>query len=399
MVDVVAFAHAVAEREVIGHGSDHVVYGKVLDDERVLRLLDVFEQLFALEVVHHVHERRIIDFLVYAQRLWIAVDKGVEVDRVVADDLELRAVFCHDEDFVHALVLQRQSRLFVQNFTLDREHFAVLADDVAGEGVSGYAQSEAELFVELISAHARQIVSAGVVEGVADELGYRFVVGDFARTHLLIKLYLCLVFVMRNVLFDGLDEYLLLAEHVVYLLVRAQTERTQQRRGGNFAVAVHVDPQDVVLILLEFQPSAARRHDRGVIARHARLIYIDVAIDAGAAHELADDDSLRAVDDKGTVFGHHGEIAHEHVFFRDLARIVAHEPHLHLERTGVSCVPVLALFDRIGGFVLKIEADIVQLYFAGKVTDGGVVVQDLLDAFGDEPLIRILLEFDQIRYG
>src|SRR4028119_767249 len=51
--------------------------------------------------------------------------------------------------------------------------------------------------------------------------------------------------------------------------------------------------------------------------------------DAGAADELADDHSLRAVDDEGALLRHHREVTHEHRLFLDLTGVLVHEPGAH----------------------------------------------------------------------
>ena len=72
------------------------------------------------------------------------------------------------------------------------------------------------------------------------------------------------------------------------------------------------------------------------------LIQRDVKIDAGGADELADNDAFRAVDDKGTMVGHEGKIAHENVGFLDLAGFTVLETDKDLERGRIGDITLAA---------------------------------------------------------
>ena len=238
-----------------------------------------------------------------------------------------------------------------------------------------------------------------IVESVADELIDAVDGRDLALLHPLVQLYLRVFAVLDRILRHRGEQDLLGAEQRGQLLVRAVAERPQEHRRGDLARPVHADPKDVVGILLELEPCASGRHDRRVIARHARLVDGDAAVNARTADELADDDSLGAVDDETSVLGHQREIAHEHVFHGRLAGVGVDQPDFDLERKRVCGVSFLTFLDVVLGRALERKAEELQFHSSGIVAHGREVVQDLLYALGDELPVRILLQRDQIRNG
>ena len=83
--------------------------------------------------------------------------------------------------------------------------------------------------------------------------------------------------------------------------------------------------ENVVGVGLVFQPGAAVGDDLSEEGLFAGLFNGRVVIDPRGAHDLRDDDALRAVDDEGAVVGHDGEFAHGDVFFDRFARVLVEE--------------------------------------------------------------------------
>ena len=82
------------------------------------------------------------------------------------------------------------------------------------------------------------------------------------------------------------------------------------------------------------------------------LVHLMAVVHAGAADDLGNDDTLRAVDHKGAAVCHHGEIAHENVLFLDFVGLGVAQAHPDLDGLGVGSVPLLALLDGVLGLVL-----------------------------------------------
>ena len=156
-------------------------------------------------------------------------------------------------------------------------------------------------------------------------------------------------------------------------------------------------PLHIVLILLEFQPRAPVGNDRGLVARSAVAVERLLAVHAGAAHKLADDDALRTVDDERTRFRHEREISHEHFLLHHLARLLVGEARLDAQRQRIGGVAVLALLDGVLGLAFEGVGKELQLQLAGEVDDGRIVLEDFSDAVVDEVLVGILLHLDEIR--
>ena len=85
--------------------------------------------------------------------------------------------------------------------------------------------------------------------------------------------------------------------------------------------------------------------------------------------------------------------------FIDLIFIFVAESHLDFQRCGVSCITLFALFDRVFDVIFaKREVYKLQAQMASKVSDRRDIVKDLFQALVEEPLIRILLDLDQVRH-
>jgi hypothetical protein len=85
--------------------------------------------------------------------------------------------------------------------------------------------------------------------------------------------------------------------------------------------------------------------------------------------------------------------------FIDFIFIFVAESHLNFQRCRVSRIALFALFDRIFDVIFaKREVYKLQAQMASKVSDRRDIVKDLFQALVEEPLIRILLDLDQVRH-
>ena len=113
------------------------------------------------------------------------------------------------------------------------------------------------------------------------------------------------------------------------LVSRRLRHRAQQRRDGHLALAVDLDREQILVARLELQPRAAIRDKLGGKEFAARRgILVGCIVDAGRAHELADDDALGAINNKCALARHQREITHEDVFFDDLAGLFIDQARL-----------------------------------------------------------------------
>ena len=238
---------------------------------------------------------------------------------------------------------------------------------------------QTELLVDLVAAHAGEVVFLGIVKEPLEQgagLGGR---GGITGTEALVDFLEGGFLVMGGILLQGLDQHVVLAlvddvdfldaeleelanhAHVelfeslgkneilvldrvhghevvqVFLrhvfaqgkradvveladdvAVRLEAQITHERRRKELAAAaaaVKVDVEQVVGVKLDFQPGAAVRNDAEGVEQFAVQVLGAFKADARRTVELGHDDAFGAVDYKGAAVGHHGEFTHVDRFF------------------------------------------------------------------------------------
>ena len=126
------------------------------------------------------------------------------------------------------------------------------------------------------------------------------------------------------------------------------------------------------------------------------LIDLVTIVHAGAADNLGDDYALRAVNDKGAPLGHQREIAHEDLLLLDLARLFVQQTDPDLDGLGIRRVALFALFDGVLCLVLHGVVQEGELQIAGVVGDRRYILEYLLQAFFQEPVVGVALDLQQI---
>ena len=142
------------------------------------------------------------------------------------------------------------------------------------------------------------------------------------------------------------------------LVGAAQAERAQEDRRQELALAVDAHVEQVLGVVLELDPRAAIRND----LRDVERLVFGVEEGARRAVQLADDDTLGAVDDERAVVGHQRDVAVVDLLLLDVADglhaglgvlVPDDETDRHLERHGVGHAAFLALVD----VVLQLETN------------------------------------------
>ncbi len=171
-------------------------------------------------------------------------------------------------------------------------------------------------------------------------------------------------------------------------------QRAQERRDRELALPVDACEHQSLLVDLDLEPRAARRHEvrhedllRGVLRLHQ--------VGAGAADELRDDHALGSVDDERAPRRHHREVAHEDPLLADLAGVLVDEADRDGERDLVGQVLLATLLD--------CELRITELVFGELdrkrprvVLDRRDVVDGLAKAALHEPVEGRLLDVDEV---
>ena len=202
-----------------------------------------------------------------------------------------------------------------------------------------------------------------------------------------------------------------------FFLVQAQ--RIEQRRRRQLAAAIETHVDHVLGVELEVQPGTAIRDDAGseqVFARCMGLAAVVVEEHARRTVHLGYNDALGAIDDEGALVGHERDIAHVDVLLLDvldrtcagfLVHIKDDQAHLHLQRSGIRHVALLAFLDvELRRF--ELVGDEIQNGALGEILDREDRLEDGLHArvatrarghiLHQEVLVRTLLNFDEIRH-
>ena len=253
-----------------------------------------------------------------------------------------------------------------------------------------------ELLVDLVAADLGHVVALRVEEQVLEQRLRALGRGRLARAELAIDVLERLFLRLDVVLLERVLDRLGIAEQRKDLVGRP-AERLQQHRHELTALAVDPDADRVLLVDVELQPRTATGDDlRDVDLLVGGLVELAGEVDAGRAHELGDDHTLGPVDDEGAPPGHDREVPHEDFLLLDLAGHLVDEGGLDEERLAVSDVAVTALFLR-GLEVLELMLAEVELELLGEVLDRGDFLEDLLEAFVQEPVERLPLDAHEVR--
>ena len=262
------------------------------------------------------------------------------------------------------------------------------------------SMSRPEAAVELVAADAREVVALGIEEQLVQQRARVVHRRRLAGALLLEQLDQRALLRARDlgVGVDRVADVQAVVEELEDLFVGRVAHRAQQHRDRQLALAVDPDVDAALLVDLQLQPRAARRHqirDEDLLLRILGLHQIR----ARGPDQLRHDDALGAVDDERAAIGHPREIAHEHRLLADLARLAVDEADRDRQRPRVRQVLLAALVQRRDRVV---ERELPELHrqIAGVVLDRRDVVDRLAQPTAlriDKPGERLLLDVDQVR--
>jgi hypothetical protein len=190
------------------------------------------------------------------------------------------------------------------------------------------------------------------------------------------------------------------------LRVIGVTQRTEKCGDEEFATTtatVEVNVEEVVLVELDFEPSAAVRNDTEGKQLLAGGVAILLKAEARGTMELGNDDALGTVDDEGAALGHHRDFAH--VDFLVFNELFLAEAEFDVEGNGVSDAVLDALDLGIAGLaegvgnVFEDEAPVVGFDRKNLAENGLETLGFALfvrHALLEETEIRSDLDFDQV---
>ena len=406
VVDIVGGTHAEGQAVEVIDGRHNIVHSDVLGDQLVHAVTDEVEEVLlahclGIPLVQQLLKDAPAHLLGDAGFGGIEVHKLGHVHHAVGEHLHhvhagVEVVHLH-----HGLVDAQSVQL---PGPLPGEHLARLRHDLAGGGVGhGGAQllarqtsPDGQLLVEFVPAHPGQVVPPGVEEQGGQQALGGVDRGGFAGTQLAVDFQQGLLIALAGVLLQGGQDAGILAEQLDDARVAAGADGPDEAGDGQLAVFIDAHVEHVGQIGLILQPGPAVGDNGGGEGDVIRLVRIFGEVHAGGAHQLGDDDTLRAVDDEGARVGHDGEVAHENGLLLDLVGGLVAEMDLHLHGGGIGHVLGLALLNGVLGGVVHGEADEGQLQVARVVGDGVHIVEHLLEARLQEPLVGLLLDFQEV---
>ena len=399
MVDVVGKPEAPGQAQQIADGGHDVLGDDVLGHQIVRAGVHGFaQQLFVLPAgAQDLHEHGVEHVLLHAGLFGIEGQVLGGVHEVVAHHAVHAAAVQAHVNGVDAGVLDLAGLFAADGLAGADEHLAGGGvGDVRIRHLALNAGGQGQLLVELVAAHAHEVIALGVKEERVEQALGALAGGRLAGLLPLVDLDEALVAAVGVVAaLEGGHEALVLAEQIDDLLIGAVAQRAQDQRDGQLARPVDAHPQNVVGVRLVLQPRAAVGDDRGGKEMLAGLVDLIFVVYAGGAHQLAHDDALRAVDDKGAMLGHEGEVAHEYVGFLDFAGLAVFEADEHLQRGGIGHVALLAALHAVFGLVQRIVHKL-QREVLGVVHDGTDVVEHLAHVHFQKAAVGVFLHFNEI---
>ncbi len=283
-----------------------------------------------------------------------------------------------------------------------QDHFALAAvrifkSDGRSQFLTQKTLAPTQFLIDLIAAHIGQIIPPVVREDVLDQLGGIFQVGRFARTQFPVDFQQGIVFIFGGILGQSRYQERMFPEGPDDIIIGRQPHDTEQCCSRQFPGPVHTGVDDVVQVGFIFDPGTPVGDHRGPIEEFPHGIHVFGVIDSGRPDQLADDDPFRPVDDEGPGIGHQREIPHEDSGFLDFSRILIQQTDIYIQGCCIGGIFFLAGLDVIlrvpNGEVFKTQFQVIR-----KILDGRNILENVVQSFSYEPLIRFSLQVDQMRH-
>ena len=232
-----------------------------------------------------------------------------------------------------------------------------------------------QLAVDLVTTDLGQVITLGVEVEVIEQQTCCFSSYLLARTQLAVDVFESFFLGKDGVLLQGFQDRGEPSE-VLRDVFGGQTQCLQEDGDGLLALAVNSHADLVALVDLKLQPcTAARNHADRVNFFVAHLVERGVEINTRASHQLRHHNTLGAVDDEGSLFGHQGKVTHEDGLGFDFTSQVVHELSFDIQRC---CVSLAALFTLIQRILLFFEVGVLerQLHRLARILDGRNLFED-----------------------
>ena len=409
MVDVVKGTDIVAEAVKVVDGGIDVVDDDVFRDEVIGMLFQSEEQVVLVPVVLCFGEDVLkdaepdffidADFFQFVFRQVPGAEEREDVDHAVGNDFDFFPLFGEDISFGDTGLFDLVCLLGGDDVTgVGKELTGLHVDDFAGELLAGQTLGDPEFLIIFIAAYAGQVVTAGVEEQVVEMLFRSLNCRRLARAQSLVDFQECFFTVFRRVLLEGRKDPLVRTEEIEDLFVAGKAQSTNEGRDRDLSVLVDADIEHIVLVRLIFEPGTSVRDNGGRVEFLTGLIMGHTIIHAGRTDQLRNDGTLRTVDDEGTAIRHDRELAHLDDRLLDESGLLVGETRGQVDAGRIGGPVRLALLDGVFGFFIHGIVDELEDEITGVVGNFPDVSEDFLQTDIQEPLIRILLDLDEVRH-
>ena len=339
------------------------------------------------------------DFFQFVFRQVPGAEERKDVDHAVGNDFDFFPLFGEDIGFGDAGLFDLVCLLGGDDVTgVGEELTGLHVDDFAGELFAGQTLGDTELLIIFIAAYAGQVVAAGVEEQVVEVLFRSLDSRRLARTQSLVDFQECFFTVLGGVLLEGRKDPLVRTEEIENLFVAGKTEGTNKGRDRDLSVLVDADIEHIVLVGLVFEPGTSVRDNGGRVEFLTGLVMGHTIIYTGGTDQLRNDGTFRTVDDEGTAFRHDRELAHLDDRLLDESGLLVGETRSQMDAGRIGGPVRLALLDGVFGFFIHRIVDELEDEITGVVGNFPDVSEDFLQTDIQEPLVRILLDLDEVRH-
>ena len=294
MVDIVIISDAVLKMHIVIDRSKYIFPGNMLRDKLVDTSANCLLQLFlGSAAVQNLAEYRVVNQFGHTQFLLLFLahfDPAVDVNHEGRENFRARDLFLA----LYVLVMGkyrdgRNSFILypVRDFSRTdrsgfRNHFTALGvDDILSQSKSADPVAETELFVVLVPADFRQVISPRIKKEILHLKDSGIDRQRFSGTDFFIQLEEALIIIGRLIFRERSLDLGLIAEKLDYLLIGSDSESTDQNGNRHFPGSVDTNIKDVVGIRLILQPRTPVGNDRACIELFAVLIVTDSVINPG----------------------------------------------------------------------------------------------------------------------
>ena len=398
MVDIILISKAIFQMHVVVNGSENVFPCDMLRNQVMNAAVNRIFNVFHIRILSkNFLQSRIIYFFRHAHFLRVHIHPAGDVNHQVGQNFHV-ALLCLDPYIRNRRVLD-----IIRQFTGYPGSF--FRQDLSGRCIYHILRqnltfdtiAQRKFFIEFITSDLGKIITARVKEHSADQTLCVFHGQRLAWTDLLIQFQKTFLIIGGCVLGKACKNLRFLAEKLCDLRIAAHAQGTDQNGNRNFSGSVNTDIKYVIGVGLILKPRAAIRNYGTGEQSLTDLIVSDPVIDTGGTHQLTDDNTFRAIDYKGAGFCHQRQVAHENFMLVDLVFFLVVQTHFHLQRCRIGRVALLTLFNRILYFIFtQSKVYEFQAEPSAVIRDRGNIVEDFLHSLVQEPVIGILLNFNQV---